>query len=282
MIRLTICLLLYKAAFAQYAVPGAPSPVPMDFNDDIYNRDMRIPPSSNFIYNFEHARRDQPPHVEMREENLGKYMGRPRTTTQVPFVPKLSEQSVPEIETVHLHHLSDVKSVSMKPYVPQQWDPISSHLPATIPPAPTTPKWMDLSDETFRHHAHHKPSRPTLNGYQHASTQPPVPEWNKPATFYMNDMVQQPEMSYSSHPMPQYIPPSTEHAVPAGRFAQSAPSQQRPSSRGNHKFSWSDVKMPEQPAAVPTTSTPSAVAPQNRGPPPSIPTLSPWYDGFGK
>lgn len=284
MIRLTVCLVFSTAALAQhYAAPGAPSALPMDYNDDIYNRDMRIQPSSNFVFNFEQARKDQPPQVEMREENLGKYMGRPRTTTPLPMRHQISEHRAPEVETYHLHHLTEEKPVPLKPYVPQEWDPVNSHLPATMPPAPTTPKWMDLSDDSFRHHSHHKPRRP-VNSYHHAPTQPPVPQWTPPAAPAMEKMVQQPEMMSYSNPMPHYDQPTPDYSAPKEYYSHT-PTQSRGPSRGNHKFNWSDV-MEDTPVvpSTPTTTAPAvpAVAPQNMGPPPSIPTLSPWYDGFGK
>lgn len=286
MIRLTACLLLTTAALAQHYGPsGAPSSVPMDFNDDIYNRDMRIQPSSNFFYNFQHARIDQPPQVEVREENMGKYMGRPRTTTHV--IPKLNEEHVPEINTVHLHRLADRTSAStLSPYVPL--GPYNAHLPASMPPPPETPKWMDLSDDSFRNHAHHKPRVNPVNVYQPPSTPAPVQpvQWSQPESVpvaYNDDVYSQPQqqpvdMGYL-HQMPQHYVSTTEYVMRGDHYVRD-PAAVR--GRGNHKFSWSDLSTEPTPVVTSTMPAPAPPAAQKR-PPPSFPTLSPWVgDSFGK
>ncbi|XP_063839621.1 uncharacterized protein LOC135088631 [Ostrinia nubilalis] len=291
MLRLTACLLLTSAALAQHYGPsGASSSVPMDFNDDIYNRDLRIQPSSNFFYNFQQARIDQPPQVEVREENLGKYMGRPRPSTTAMPIPKLDQEYVPDMNTVHLHRLADKNSVStMTPYVPL--GPYNAHLPATMPPPPTTPRWMDLSDDSFRNHAHHKPSRyaaKPVNTYQPASTPAPVQPTYQPASMplsYNDGMYsqQQPmpmEMSYQNQ-MPQYYDSTTENVMHGDRYVRE-PAAGR--GRGSHKFSMNDLQLvPTEPPQVMNTMRPAGPASVQKRPPPSIPTLTPWSgDSFGK
>ncbi|RVE46304.1 hypothetical protein evm_009023 [Chilo suppressalis] len=132
---LSIILLLATAVFAQQYEDGQyPSNRPMDINDDIYNRDIshKGPPPDRLFFNFEQRRIDQPPQVERRDENLRQYMGRPRTT------PVPVPTNFPEVR-------QSFTTAPPVPYDPSKWGPMASHLPATLPPAPTMPKWMDLS-----------------------------------------------------------------------------------------------------------------------------------------
>ncbi|CAG9785109.1 unnamed protein product [Diatraea saccharalis] len=151
-------LLFATAVFAQQYDQRTTN-VPMDFKDDIYNRDMRGPTPDRLVFNFEQRRIDQPPQFEMRDENLRQYMGRPRTTP-APLPP--AQYPLP---VTHHHPLTNVP---LKPVDPKLLGPNGSHLPATLPPAPNMPKWMDLSDTSFKNQQHHVPNR-HLTGYYEPS-----------------------------------------------------------------------------------------------------------------
>lgn len=60
---------------------------PIDYNEDIYNRDFSINPNSNLHFSFQQLRKDQPPQIDERVENLHKYLyQRPSTTTPSPHL----------------------------------------------------------------------------------------------------------------------------------------------------------------------------------------------------
>lgn len=67
-----------------------------DYSDD-NSRQLMIN-DANLIFNFEQIRKDQPPQIEQREENIGKYLnGRPKftTTTTTPRYDKILQEIEP-------------------------------------------------------------------------------------------------------------------------------------------------------------------------------------------
>ncbi|XP_063621820.1 uncharacterized protein LOC134794047 [Cydia splendana] len=236
MLRLTICLLVAKTAFAANAFP---------IDNTGYHP---VGPDTNLVFNFQQIRRDQPAQVEMREENIHKYMNRPRTTTPIPSIDN--------------RDMSPMRSENPTPYTAEQWNavlkapkydgPVANW--KNVPAPPTFPHWDNLANNQ--------------NNYENQYRQPIVvteePHWQEP------EIRSRAVSSFSSTFEPVTFAPVTF----APTFAPRVP--MRHSSRGNHRFNWDDVN-----TQVPTT-TPINVptAAPSRMPPPPVPTLSPWYDGF--
>ncbi|XP_045764202.1 uncharacterized protein LOC123866594 [Maniola jurtina] len=258
---------------------------PVDYFDDDFQSNLKVGPDSTFSFNFEQIRHDQPPQVEMREENVGRYFHtRPQTTTTASiFSMKAEKESQHVYPTMTLannyHHQQDhlnephVASVPLKfafsrPQINQQNLEKSSIL-----------TW---NNPTVQRNAHPGNS---LNNFT-----PQVPSAPTPASH----TAQWTELPKSQSTPSPYVAPSHSIDIEGIQFAPSASyvsdsitnnvPRQPPSlaNRGKHKFSWDDIKK-EKPIVNPqypeTSSTPQSI--HNKSPPP-VPTLSPWYDNFGK
>ncbi|XP_053602679.1 uncharacterized protein LOC128670749 [Plodia interpunctella] len=277
-----ICLFLATSVLAQHGhYPYQGGNLPLDHHDDVYNRDL-----STLVYNFEQLRRDQPPQIEAREEDLGRYIYRPRTTTvaappmldfpaHIPEVKLLPEPSRPSI----------IGASTTKPFIGQTWNQIiNKHLPATIPPPPA-PKWLDLSDSLKNrevYQPHYSPVQQVL----------PMPMYHQKVSQMPAEPL--PYSAYSQYSGVEYVPTTTTTtAAPYSHymqnsepyFQQSVPRTPARQSRGQHKFSWGDVLPTESKQPAVTTPAPVAYNPASRkiNLPSSMPTLTPWSgDNFGK
>ncbi|XP_073951385.1 uncharacterized protein [Choristoneura fumiferana] len=246
MLRLTFCLLLAKSAFAANAYPldGNYSPVG---------------PNTNLIYNFQQIRSDQPPHVELREENIHKYMNRPSTTSRVPLL-----RSRP--------YDDGEKPKYPLPYNAMQWEALQNapkyEAPTqnwkSVPAPPTFPHWDSLSDLAATNPINYE-SQPVIP--QQPIVMPEAPEQYSDPEVYSQA---QNYMPSTSTMLPMYastMPPIRHHVprhLPRGN---SAP-------RASSRYNWNDSANME-----PSTTTPAPVA-TSRMPPPAAPTLTPWYDGY--
>ncbi|XP_063532026.1 uncharacterized protein LOC134742770 [Cydia strobilella] len=231
MLRLTICLLVAKTAFALNAFP---------IDNTGYHP---VGPDTNLVFNFQQIRRDQPAQIELREENIHKYMNRPTTTTPTP---------------IDNGDMSPMRAENPTPYTAEQWDavlkapkydgPVANW--KSVPAPPTFPHWDNLASNQ--------------NNYEHHRQ--PIVVTEEPAQWQEPEIRGRAVSSFSSTFEPVTSAPVT--------FAPRAAVRHSP--RGNHRFNWNDGT-----TQAPTT-TPINVptAAPSRMPPPPVPTLSPWYDGF--
>lgn len=203
----------------QYIEKTLPNLYPIDHDDDIYNKDFLVNPNSRIVFNFEHARRDQPNQVEKRIENIRPYVHRVRTTP-APRVhidrTILPDNSYVEIEDNH----------SFKPQ-PN----------FNIPQAPSFPHWDEdiiVIDDS---------------------------EKNAPILTAANRFSPRDQEEYPLREMRRF----------------------KSKNRGQHKYNVHDIEINEFPqfSGVPTNSQ-SRILHKRASPPPPVPTLSPWFDGFGK
>ncbi|XP_059062172.1 uncharacterized protein LOC131854991 [Achroia grisella] len=266
MIPLTIILLFTSSAIAQLSNDYRQDDNVNNQMENMYNRDLRRP--SNLYYNFEHLRNDQPAHVDIRDEDMGKYMNKKSTTTHAtPIVTSIN--NYPE-------HFSDFqrKQVPMprdnqqltktiaKPYDDQNWNQIiNNHLPASLPPPPSTPKWMDLSGTYQEQQPSYYSSNANYDQYYQPNlqtvkpTQAPAFQWAKHGIMPNNNQYEQ-------------VPHSDQQRRDASNDLPFL-------SRGNHKFDWPNKSKLNTPQ--------DRVSTKHGQPPSSVPTLSPWSgDDFGK
>lgn len=261
-----------------------------DYSDD-NSRQLMIN-DANLIFNFEQIRKDQPPQIEQREENIGKYLnGRPKftTTTTTPRYDKILQ----EIEPLpRLPILSPPVGI-YKPHYQQDY---LSAYPSTIPPAPTTPEWTDLSvilsKKTPLHHqqthiipemanddlnrqSHYLPHHPRFfttppfkTSFQDRNMKQILPSYHSIQMFENHDATSTtilPANAQMSHKVKQKPVHTSEALRPTA-------------SRGNHKFSWDDIIT----SKITTTNSLSTIGRQNYSSPPPVATLSPWFDGYKK
>ncbi|XP_052752635.1 uncharacterized protein LOC116413566 [Galleria mellonella] len=255
MVALTIILLCVSSALADISdnyYRQGDSYIPVNTNQvNNINSSRYLHRPSNSYYNFEQRREDQPPQVEIRDEDMGKYMNKKSTTN-------LATPTVPSFHNIseHLFKNQSEPMTTPKAHVVQNWNQIiNKHLPANMPPPPSTPKWMDLS-ESYNQPKPLLSSRNTNPSHKHAFN---------------------PSQPHAFH--------KTEHVIPQNQYHHTVsldwhlPLQPKPF-RGNHKFNWHDIDDLQEPV---TTNSPIKVPTQNHNAPFSVPTLSPWSgDNFGK
>ncbi|XP_047986505.1 uncharacterized protein LOC125226554 [Leguminivora glycinivorella] len=246
MLRLTICLLVARTVFAASAFP---------MGNTGYHP---VGPDTNLVFNFQQIRRDQPAQVEMREENIHKYMNRPRTTPPTP---------------IDNGDMSSMHPENPIPYTAEQWNavltapkyegPVANW--KNVPAPPSFPHWDNLAVNN-------------PNNYEQYRQSIVVPE--EPAQWQQPEIRSRAMPSYSTTFEPVTFAPVTFAPV---TFAPREPvtfaprAHARHSSRGNHRFNWNDVSTTQAPTTMPVNAPTAA---PSRMPPPPVPTLSPWYDGF--
>ncbi|XP_023950140.1 uncharacterized protein LOC112054547 [Bicyclus anynana] len=257
---------------------------PMDYFDGI-NSNFKVNPNSKFSFNFEQTRRDQPPQIEMREEDVGRYFQtRPQTTTPTSKLSMKADRGSKHVYPMLNNNYQPQGQWSQPQVAPMPPPPkldFSRHInpPRNPPPVWSPPAQQNV--QTPNSFNNFPPQVPNVG------TPPPHPaQWSQPP-------------KPQSTPPPYYAPPAAPPKPPAGvSFAPSASyvsdsirnngPRQTPSlaNRGSHKFSWDDVQKPEQFKQIvnqqPHPAPLSAPQSIHNKPPPPVPTLSPWYDNFGK
>lgn len=279
MFALTTCLLLATSALAAdidstYQV----SVRPIDFSDDFHLRANPAP--GHIFFNFQQMRLDQPPQVEIRDEDVGRYMYRTRTTPGA-----VDSTTMIPVEEIRFDVLpfSNVQSEKRYPSV-DIWRPQSTTKAPPTPP--TTLKWNEFSENVQIDNNQYYP-----------------PQWYSQPLF-VPERPFKPQAQSTVAPVVQFAEIKTRPSAPAfaptrTNIEESQPvahSWQEPRplgpNRGSHKFKWDDVLLPLPPpdrkvetrmTPAPTTSyvpsTPPAahgprVYPGGAAPPP--PTLTPW------
>lgn len=301
---------------------------PIDYFDDIFNSDLKIKPESMFSYNFEQTRRDQPPQLVMREENVGRYFHvRPTTTTPGSIFSMKAESEAqhvyPNLSPRNDYNRND-KSIDelSKDDIYKNENERNSWSEPQKSAVPPPPKFA------FSKH-HSEPSRAlqsTQYYNQPAVVEHPQNEYThnarrfQPHPTHIETTTQQAmkrteHLYFTNHNM--FVPtPAAPHVSPLAKESEIgfAPSASYVSDsinenrhmlrhnvpRGHRKYSdlgameRNDMKINHERIApvdnhhvyIPQTSTtvqPSPVyATNNNKVPPPVPTLSPWYDGFGK
>lgn len=257
----------------------------MDYFDDIFNQDMKVKPESKFTYNFEQTRRDQPPQVEIREEDVGRYFhSRPTTTT-----PRSIFSMKVDSKAQHVYpNVNPTNEINR-----QSWNEPQV---SSVPPPPKFGFSRRRNEVPPQYHLapfknnpivvaqHQTTATPTVQWTEHHNVQNPPRESQylkesekirfAPSASYVSDSITDSKRNYHHD-----IPNRGRHSTPT---------------RGHHKFSWDDIKNAnEKPTGIrqdvilPQVSTiiePNTASPVNElaKTPPSVPTLSPWFDGFGK
>ncbi|CAH2237003.1 jg9495 [Pararge aegeria aegeria] len=277
-------IFLFYVALALAADSTNYNELPMDYFDDNFKSNLKVGPDSTFSFNFEQIRRDQPPQIEMREENVGRYINtRSQTTTPVSIFSMKADR-----ESQHVY--PTIVSSNNYPYQGHSNEPQGS-------PVPPPPKFA-ISRPHNNEPSLQRNSAPIWNVpavHQNVHTPPHVPSTPTPLSQHVQ----------WTEPPKRHSPPSPNHALSHSKgiegihFAPSASyvsdsitnnvPRQPPSlpSRGNHKFAWNDIKKQEEFKPIvnsqpPQPSNPSTPQSIHNKPPPPVPTLSPWYDNFGK
>lgn len=308
-------------AVPNYVPSKPPAVAPIDLTDEIYSRDFwSNPKAQNIIYNFEHVRQDQPPHVETREEDFGRYFNRPKmttTTTLAPYIPEPADihaqitnvhwyenqqayrSRMPMTTTTTLPDWQDTYEQDqqlysrMRSWNPEQEFQVQYSTPPSLPvrsqwaeatPAPrtqwddsitTTRKpqtWSDpiLGDKYKPDHPNPKPTRaPLIPEYSEQAV-----EWTTVKPRYVekipDEITQRPIVVPNAPVAPVWEEPKSPSA-----HTERLHSQKGIGNRGHQKYNWSEDVPTE--AALKHSTTMAPVAPQSRGPPPPVPTLTPWY-----
>lgn len=274
---LTTCLLLATSALASDIDSShQESYQPIDYNDDLHLRGN--PAGGHLFFNYQQLRLDQPPQVDIRDEDIGRYMYRARTTA----APVYQTTSIP-VEKVNLDFLpfNKVQAERRFPSVDMWQQQTTTRTP---PPPTTTLKWEQLSDNfQVGNLAQHNPSQwAALVQAQAPSMIPQAPPTFAPIvvlptrrTHEASTTTAEPSMLQEAVRQP--VAHAWQDTRPLGV------------NRGNHKFSWDDVLLPLSPPQqkvdththAPTAAT--TVPPKQFGPrvypggvPPAPPTLTPW------
>ncbi|CAG9127062.1 unnamed protein product [Plutella xylostella] len=300
-------------------VPASPPEIPpIDATDDIYQKDYWKNP--HLVYNFQQVRRDQPAHVENREESLGKYFGRRRTTTTTPrpvVVPTIAPVVIPERQEPYYPPSPAPVQHSQNSYIDSisRWNQeLNQDVPSvTVPPRPTpsVQRWQDVVANEQPAIPQYPSRLPTINADEFANIPtagpyvprptPPPQTWHEPERYTVRPRIPpvtrapfvasyQPEARVHQNSWVEEQPrvsepirvPEPSWNVEPARAPEAVPHRpSRPrgqSGRGQHKFNWSDVA--SDASSVETTTVAPVAA---NTPPPSVPTLTPWYgDNFGK
>ena len=301
---------------------------PMDYFDDIFNRDLKIKPESMFSYNFEQTRRDQPPQVEMREENVGRYFhSRPTTTTPGSIFSMKAENEAqhvyPNMRPRNNFDRNDFSredftrdDISRNDNNRQSWnEPPKSTVPpprkfAFSRPHNEAPREFQ---PTQYHNRPMKVAQPQ-NEHRHAvrlyqphpspiqTTVQPAMQWTEDYHFpsrnmfvptpapYVPQYAKASEISFS--PSASYVSDSVNgnkqtfhHSMPRGhhKFNDLRTNYEEAAPIRNHHLNLPQAPLPTQTTLRTTTVQPTTVrAVSDSKAPPPVPTLSPWYDGFGK
>lgn len=243
--------------------------------------------ATNIIYNFEQTRRDQPPHIEQRDESIGIYMNKPKfiTTTSAPHIS----------ETVPKFHDLLPKSHFPGLHTPQEsnsWN-YGSAFPSTIPPPPS-PNWsnyaLGLNQQPFNYHTHELNlfRAPLQIPISHPNPYPVTPQQSYPSLTWNNGNKHDDRKIY----IPKYAEVSSQLNKAAAKTTTPKPTNEfvnqhikvqqnsapphLTSSRGNYKYNWNHNE--SEPQKVVTVDAANV----NKSSPPVVPTLTPWHDGFGK
>lgn len=291
MLTLGIILLMPTAIFA--------SNYDHSYNNGQHNRYPEIKPGSNLIFNFEQLRRDQPPQIEMRDESLGLYMhARPKTTTTMApiAVPEMgNNEPFSTFSNLPAPVHTDYNRHSTPTYHQYNYHPSTP-----MPSPPPAPKWSDFSEtfnkQAFPHYESQKPLEQTVPEFNYLQQpqrrpsgagdmpqkqiMPSAPEFNH---FQRSQHQSTVPVNHDFRGFTSTTPEYKMHEyVPTRQNVENNHQQQNASNRGNHKFSWNDLvtepSWAHKPQLMSSTST---SGPQGKNPP-SVPTLSPWLDGFGK
>lgn len=233
MLRIIFCLLVAKSAFATNAYPA----------NGNYGS---VGPNTNLVYNFEQIRSDQPPHVEIREENIHNYMNRPTTTSRVPLL--------------RSHPYEDGQKPKYPlPYNEMQWQALQNAPKyegptqnwKSVPAPPNFPHWDSLSDLAATNPLNYE-SQPVIP--QQPNVFPEAPEqWNGPEIY---------NRAQDFMPTTSTMPPMRRHAPRR--------SPRNSAVRASSGYNWNESVDMED--SAPVTSS--------RRPPPPVPTLTPWHDGY--
>lgn len=273
---LITCLVLAASVLASNIdSTGQESVQPIDYNDNIHLRGN--PAAGHIFFNYQQLRLDQPPQVDIRDEDIARYMYRARTTP----IPVYPTTLIP-VEEINLDFLPFNKVQAEKRFPSVDiWQQQST---TRRPPPSTTPlKWEQFS-ENFQvgYHPQHNPSLSSQTQAQVPSTVPPTPfapivVLPTRRTHEASTTTVQPQMWQETVRQPVAHP--WQETRPDGVY------------RGNHKFNWDDVLLPlpppqrkvETPTRAPTTTAapttpPPSFAPRAypHGVPPAPPTLTPW------
>lgn len=272
------CLLLATsvlgAEYAPYMSQRAPerSAYPIDYLD---NMQQKINPGSRFTYNFEQTRSNQPPQIEARDEDIGRYMYSNHQTTTTPGPSSTRNNFLVEVpEVTRVQPKAQVPEINVpmtrqpENHQYQSWNngPVVARPP---PPAPPALKWQEQDFQAA--------SRPYQ--VQAVSKQAPV-QWSDPSRT-------KPFLNRASEEIAPREPTVPQWAMQAPKSNNVQAQQPMAYSRGSHKFNWDEVAREPM---TPTTSIPvqrqnvtPGPATQSMGPPPPPPTLSPWSgDNMGK
>lgn len=279
MLALTTCLLLATSALAtDFDSAQQESKQPIDYNDDLHLR--KNPVAGRIFFNFQQTRLDQPPQVEIRDEDVGRYMYRTRTTP-VAFA-STPRMPVEEINfNTDFSPFNNVQSQKRFPTV-DIWRQQST---TRAPVPPTTRKWEEVSEnfqvgQQPQYYPSQWYSQPSFVQTQGQSTVAPVEKFaavnSRPSAPTFAPVVLPTRANRESQPVAQ----TWQEARPYG------------ANRGNHKFNWDDVLLPLPPPdqkpetrtapAAPTASavrsTPAPYGPRAYpgGAPPVPPTLTSW------
>lgn len=266
---LITCLLLATSALAYDSAYHEPVQ-PIDYNDDLH---LRVNPAGHIFFKYQQLRLDQPPQVDIRDEDVGRYMYRTRTTP----IPHYPSTTIP-VEDINLDFLPFNKVQAEKRY--PSVDIWQQQTTTTTPTPPTTDvRWEKFSEKFhFDNHPQRNPSQWASQPQAQApSMVAPAPPSFAPIIVLPSTTTVQPRMWQQAIHEP--VVNSWQEARPLGAY------------RGNHKFNWDDVLLPlpppqrkmETPVPAPTTAaTPTtplkSFAPRAYpgGAPPAPPTLTPW------
>lgn len=269
-------LLLATSALA-YDSGHQESVQPIDYNDDLQRR---VNPAGHIFFNYQQLRLDQPPQIDIRDEDVGRYMYRPRTTP----IPHYPTTTIP-VEKINLDFMPFNKVQAEKRFPSVDiWQQRSTT--TTLPPPTTALQWEKLSENfQFGNHPQHYPLQATSQIHaQTPSMLPPAPPSFAPIivlptrrTHEASTTTVQPQMWQEAVRQP--VAHAWQETRPLGAY------------RGNHKFNWDDVLLPPPPPqrnlqtatrALTTTTTPTApprpFSPRTYpgGAPAAPPTLTPW------
>lgn len=276
---LTTCLLLATSALASNIDSSRQESVqPIDYNDDLQLRSN--PAGGHIFFNYQQLRLDQPPQVDIRDEEIARYMYRARTTP----TPVYPTTSIP-VEEINLDFLPFNKVQAEKRFPSVDiWQQRRTTRPP--PPPPTTLKWEQFSDNfQVDNQAQHNPSQWA------AQFQAQAPSMVAQASPTFAPIVVLPTRRTHEESTTTVEPRMLQEEVRQPIAHAWQETRALGANRGNHKFSWDDVLLPLPPpqrkvdtlTRAPTTTAAPTAPPAPFGPrvypgglPPAPPTLTSW------
>ncbi|GBP44403.1 hypothetical protein EVAR_81318_1 [Eumeta japonica] len=252
---------------------AVPSLKPFHVPRESFEENFDINPDSKIVYNFELIQRYQPSHSVNVVEDIANYL-RPKVDTRTSLF-RVSDRKIPETVAVNKNHVNN-------------FTPIESRI--SIPDAPTLRCSM-LASQVYSENENYGFHESSLEqrGRRITTTTQPTTTQGLNLVFDTKDATNE-HLSWTPEVFERNVFQDEEfgrkpynQGTPTGTVSTAKKPGYRHSlaNRGKHKFNYNDLVTTD----VPRPTTENVLYPSTLGnhkTPPPVPTLSPWYDGFGK